>query len=314
MTLIQTAVVPSAPFGSPVSRTVGPKSGLVSPGSKRGQSVQGRRCHEPHRPDWPALGLMLAVTLALCPALPLLSQETSPMPSPPLVELLASGQAVFGTFSGDQTAEQGARIVGVREADFILYSMESGPFDVPGMMAYLNAMEEAAAEAAVDPQPLLLRIPPIGGDHDGARDRAGQGIEAGVHGIVFPHVASAEEAAVSVSAIPDLWPSVPEGRLIDVLIVEDREGIANVGEIVSTPGLSVVFAGPGDLSRAYEEDMEAVEAAIQTVLAACLEFDVACGVTAGVDDIAERLEQGFRVIIATEDEALPVGRRAAGRD
>ncbi len=235
------------------------------------------------------------------------------MPPSPLVELLASGQAVFGTFSGDETPEQGARIVQTRDADFILYSMESGPFDVPRMIAYLNGMHDAAAEAGVDPQPVLLRIPPIDGDHAGARDRASQGIEAGVHGIVFPHVVSAEEAAVSVSVTPDLWPGDAEGLLIDVLIVEDRAGIENVREIVSTPGLSVVFAGPGDLGRAYGGDMVAVEVAIQAVLAACLEFGVPCGVTAGVDDIAERLEQGFRVIIATEDEALPVGRRAAGR-
>ena len=53
--------------------------------------------------------------------------------------------------------------------------------------------------------------------------------------------------------------------------------------------------------------------AIQTVLAACKEYHVACGVTAGVDDIAARLEQGFRVIIVTDPAALEVGREAAGR-
>ena len=42
-------------------------------------------------------------------------------------------------------------------------------------------------------------------------------------------------------------------------------------------------------------------------------LDVACGITAGVDDIAERLEQGFRLIIVTSPEALSVGRAAAGR-
>jgi 2-keto-3-deoxy-L-rhamnonate aldolase RhmA len=82
---------------------------------------------------------------------------------------------------------------------------------------------------------------------------------------------------------------------------------------MATPGLSVVFAGPGDLRRAYEGDMEQVEAAIQAVLAACKEFDVVCGVTAGVDDIGERLEQGFGMIIVTEPGAVAVGRAAAGR-
>ena len=59
--------------------------------------------------------------------------------------------------------------------------------------------------------------------------------------------------------------------------------------------------------------MEAVEAAIQTVLAACLEAGVPCGITAGPDDIAMRIEQGFRVFIVTSPEALAVGHQAAGR-
>lgn len=80
-----------------------------------------------------------------------------------------------------------------------------------------------------------------------------------------------------------------------------------------TPGVSVVIPGPGDLRRAYEGDMEAVEAAIQTVLAECLAADVACGITAGPDDIGERLDQGFRLIIVTSPEALTVGRAHAGR-
>ena len=60
-------------------------------------------------------------------------------------------------------------------------------------------------------------------------------------------------------------------------------------------------------------DMEAVEEAIQTVLAACKEFDVACGITAGIDDIGERLAQGFKLIIVNQPEALSVGLEESGR-
>jgi len=98
-----------------------------------------------------------------------------------------------------------------------------------------------------------------------------------------------------------------------VLLIEDQVGVANAREIVSTPGVSVVIPGPGDLSRAYNRDRDAVENAIQTVLAACKEFEVPCGITAGVDDIAERLDQGFRMIIASRPEPLPIGRRHVGR-
>lgn len=230
-----------------------------------------------------------------------------------VVELLASGQPVFGIFSGDQTREQGTRIVETEGADFILYSLERGPFDMGALEAYIDGMVEAAGEEIVGDMPVLLRTPPIHTDPPDVRAKVEEALETGIGGIVFPHVTSAAEAALSVELTDGPWPADPDGRRVDVLIVEDREGVSNVRDIVATPGLSVVFAGPGDLRRAYEGDMEAVETAIQTVLAACLEFDVACGVTAGADDIAERLEQGFRVIIVTEEEALAVGREAAGR-
>lgn len=234
-------------------------------------------------------------------------------PSAPLTQLLADGEAVFGIFSGDKTPEQGAEIAANREADFVLYSLESGPFDIPTMEAYLAGLNRASADAGVAPLPVLLRTPPIHVDPEGIQEQVGEGLRAGAAGIVFPHVVDAAEAARSVAVMESAAPGDLNRTLVDVLIVEDHEGMLNAREIMPISGLSVVFAGPGDLSRAYDGDMEKVESAIQAILAACLEFDVPCGVTAGVADIALRLEQGFRVIIVTESEALAVGRAAAGR-
>ena len=234
-----------------------------------------------------------------------------------IVRLLASGHPVFGIFSGEKTAGQGAKIAENKETDFVFYSMERGPFDIPEMRVYMNAMLESAGEAGVDTHPLALRIPPIRDGREIARERVQQVLDAGVDAVVFPHVETAEEAALAVSFMgykeADLWPTNPDGRLVNMLIIEDREGVQSAREIAATSGVSIVFAGPSDLRRAYENDAEAVENAIQTVLSACKEFGVPCGITAGVDDIAERLEQGFRVIIVTQPEALTVGRKAAGR-
>ena len=131
---------------------------------------------------------------------------------------------------------------------------------------------------------------------------------------MIPHVETAEEAAFVVDALGVRpWPLDPDGDIVAMLLIEDRTAVANAREIVNTPGVGIVVPGPGDLRRAYERNAQAVEDAIQAVLAACLEFDVPCGITAGADDIAERLTQGFRVIIVTQPEALAVGRQAAGR-
>jgi 2-keto-3-deoxy-L-rhamnonate aldolase RhmA len=259
------------------------------------------------------LASVLAATLACAPTDDTGGGEVLEIPDRGvLVELLASGTPVFGVFSGPQTREQGATMVGATDADFILYSMESGPFDVARMEAYMEGMEEEGGPTALEDLPVILRVPPIE-DPETTRSRLDEALPTGVAGIVFPHVASAEQAQVSARLLSESWPQDPDGTLVNVVIVEDRDGIDNVRDIVSTPGLSVVFAGPGDLRRAYEGDMEAVEEAIQAVLAACKEFGVVCGVTAGVQDIAARLEEGWGMIIVTEPEAVAVGKAASGR-
>lgn len=226
--------------------------------------------------------------------------------------LLADGQAVFGTFSGPTTREQGALMGQNRELDFVFYSLESGPFDIMTTELYIAGVAEGSGAEA--PHPLILRVPPIRDGEDAARANVATALDAGVAAIVFPHVESSADAAVAVSAMGDeLWPGNQAGSLLSILIIEDRSGVERADDIVATPGVSVVFAGPGDLRRSYEGDMEAVEAAIQTVLAACQAHEVPCGITAGVDDIAERIGQGFRMFIVNDAAAVSAGRAAAGR-
>ena len=233
-------------------------------------------------------------------------------PDTSIIQLLEAGQPVFAIFSGEHTAEGGRAMAETRNTDFVFYSLESGPFDIPAMEEYASVMAEASGDRGT--HPMLLRIPPIRDGHNQARERVAEGLRAGVAGIVYPHVENAEDAALAVSVLGDqAWPANPKGHLVSLLLLEDQVAIDNVREIVSTAGISMVSPGPGDLRRAYDGDMERVENAIQTVLAACLELNIPCGVTAGVEDIAERLEQGFRIIIVTEPEALAAGMAAAHR-
>ena len=238
--------------------------------------------------------------------------DTEARPAAPLVQLLADGQILFGVFSGERTAEQGAAMGQNRELDFVFYSLESGPFDIMTTKVYMSGIAEGSAPDP--PHPLVLRVPAIRDGVEAAEANVAEALEAGVASIVFPHVESAEEAAVAVSVMGDrLWPGNPDGDLVNILIIEDRVGVERADEIVGTKGVSIVFPGPGDLRRAYEGDMEAVEGAIRTVLAACERHGVPCGITAGVDDIGERIAQGFRVFIVSDPAAVTVGRGVAGR-
>lgn len=284
------------------------------------------------------------------PARPVRSPAGSSVESPAegprwnrIASLLADDQVVFGIFSGEKTPETAMETAKQELADFVFYSMETGPFDIPAMAAYQEALSPPAGRGAANPHPLALRIPPIRDRPDAAAERTAAGLDAGAYAIVFPHVESADEARHAVASMrperagglrgsfdaeaarvfgvsadeyaggADVWPLHPSGELVSMVLIEDRIGVANAAEIVSVPGVSVAFPGPGDLRRAYQGDLEAVEAAIRTVLAACKEAGVPCGITAGPDDIAERIDQGFRVFIVTSPEALALGHHAAGR-
>lgn len=230
-----------------------------------------------------------------------------------IIALLDSGQPVFGMFAPEQSAAGGVAAAENTETDFIFYSLESGPWDIPTMETFMESMAEATPEGTA-PHPVILRIPPIRDDRDLAREHVVEGLAAGVDGLVLPHVESVEDVAVATEAVGDrLWPVDAAGDVVNVILIEDQVGIQRARDIVGAPGVGVAIPGPGDLRRAYEGDMEAVENAIQTVLAACKELDVPCGITAGVDDIAERLEQGFEMIIVTSPDALAVGLEASGR-
>ncbi len=217
----------------------------------------------------------------------------------PILALLGSGKAVFGAFSGEKTKANAAELSGDNELDFVFYDMETGPFDVEGMRDFMGALGS---------RPIAARLPPIREGREEARERAKLLLQAGVDAVVFPHVEDRAQAELAVSSM-----RTRPARTPGILIVEDRKGVANAREIVSTPGVDIVFPGPGDLRRAFDGDAAAIENAIQTVLAACKEFGVVCGITAGPSDIEKRLKEGFRIFIVTNHDALPIGRRAASR-
>ncbi len=126
----------------------------------------------------------------------------------------------------------------------------------------------------------------------------------------------------------DVWPLNPDGELVVWAIVETKEGLANVREIAQVKGLSVLVPGAGTLGGVFSttnaegrrvRDDVAWEAAIQSVLAACKEFKLACGYPVSEADIETRMQQGFNVGILQQFNegafrAIAKGRQISGRD
>jgi len=98
----------------------------------------------------------------------------------------------------------------------------------------------------------------------------------------------------------DLWPLNPEGDLLAIPMIETAEGLKNVDEIASVPGVGAIFIGQGGDLHGYlgvPQDSPVVEEARQKILAACKAHNVACGITALTkDEIDKRLKEGWKMI------------------
>lgn len=98
----------------------------------------------------------------------------------------------------------------------------------------------------------------------------------------------------------DLWPLNPEGDLLAIPMIETAEGLKNVDEIASVPGVGAIFVGAaGDLHQylGVPQGSPEVEEALQTILRACKAHNVPCGITAiSKADVDRRLKEGWKMI------------------
>lgn len=157
---------------------------------------------------------------------------------------------------------------------------------------------------------------------------AKRALDAGALGVIFPFVSTPELARQAVAACkypplglrgsgPGLaslrWPA--PGGYIDfadknamvVIIIEQKQAIERIDEIVAVPGIDVVFIGPSDLSYSYGfrgRQTPEVKEAIAKVLAAGKRHNVAVGRLAGAADIAGYIKEGFQFFQAASDLAM----------
>lgn len=152
-------------------------------------------------------------------------------------------------------------------------------------------------------------------------------LDLGVAGVMVPMVESAAEAQAVVDAVRyppagnrgiagsrasryglDLAANVDSAGegLLTVVQVESEAGLANVDEIAAVEGVDVLFVGPADLSASLgifgEWDHERYVDAIERVVSAAEEYDIAAGILAiDAEDVTEQLAMGFRFTVAGVD-------------
>ena len=236
-------------------------------------------------------------------------------------------------------------------------SMEGGvDRGIPAFTEFVRGLADSASPAVRWRHPLSVKTPEIAPDPAKAIENISRQLNLGASTIVLVSVESADEVKQGLAAMrpkskggtrpedvgdapkywglsekeyrekADLWPLNPAGELTNWTIVESKAGLEKVREIAAVKGISVLFPGAGTLRGVFTTtgadgqrafDAAGWEASIQQVLAACKEFNVACGYPATENDIELRMKQGFSVFIMGWGEAgfraIDLGRKAAGR-
>ncbi|MEO1077964.1 MAG: aldolase/citrate lyase family protein [Pseudomonadota bacterium] len=249
----------------------------------------------------------------------------------PLIELWAAGAPAFGLYVRPEESaaeddsdsavpfysrETGEKLAANPYLDFAFLSLESH-YDANSARRVSEGMFGGDGDSS---KSLLVRIPPISVDGiEAARVRAREVLSLGAHGVVIPHVLSADEAREAISFFEDVdvWsPENPDGSVIVMLIVEDPDVFAELDEIAAMPGFSSLVCGIGSLTSALGGDREAAEKINQQVLAVSKRRGKPNLTTVDLDSVALRVEQGFLGLLAygpDGDDVLRRGRAAAGR-
>ena len=240
------------------------------------------------------------------------------------IELLEAGKPVFGGFVfdlSDETAIGVSRsgldfaIIDLEHRPLDVTRLRAF---LLGMTDRRRILEKQSVQLDVTP---IIRLPASGIEQ--TEFFAKQVLNTGAFGLMFPTVRTRSEAlqAVKVSRYPqrkgsadlepaglrgfepfhpgmwfwglnateyfeqaDVWPLDPAGEILVVIQIESVEGVNNIDDILSVPGIGAVMIGSFDLSTslgmAGDTSAAVVLAATERVVQACLERGIPVGSTA----------------------------------
>jgi len=183
-------------------------------------------------------------------------------------------------------------ILGLSGFDFAVVDLEHGPIMPNEVYPMILAAERRGIR-------LIARVP-------GLQESYFKWLlDLGIGGLQVPHIKTAEDARTAVSFSrfsPDGerglcrfvraadFSDIPREQYIKeanqksllIIQIEGKEGVANIKEIASVPGIDVVFVGPYDLSQSLgvigQIWHEKVVSEIKKVIETCSKTGVAVGV------------------------------------
>ncbi|HYB91694.1 MAG TPA: aldolase/citrate lyase family protein [Candidatus Binataceae bacterium] len=241
----------------------------------------------------------------------------------PVRKKWASGQAALGGWLGVPSSFS-AEILAHAGFDWLCVDMQHGLIDYPQMVSMLQGM------AATDVTP-LVRVP---WNEPGI---IGKSLDAGALGVIIPMVNSPEEAEAAVAACR----YAPQGRrsfgplrasthygsdyysqanatVCCIVMIETRQAVARVDEILSVPGIDAVYVGPADLSVTLglppgaDNPDASFNDALKRIVESCHRHNIVPGIAGNASTAPKRIQQGFRLVeVASDSRLLAAGAAQA---
>ncbi len=220
-----------------------------------------------------------------------------------------------------------AEIMAAAGYDSLTVDIQHGVVDYQAAVGMLQALGARGTTP-------LVRVPWL---DPGAIMKA---LDAGAYGIICPMVNSRADAArlVSYMRYPPLgtrsfgptranfsaganYGREANDEVLCFAMVETAEAMANLEEIVSTPGLDAVYVGPADLTLGLtegrlapgfdREEPEMIEA-IQKIAQACKTAEIRAGLHCGSPDYAKRaIGWGYDLVTLSNDVRMLAGACSA---
>jgi len=237
-----------------------------------------------------------------------------------LRDVLRTGGYVVGSWI-NSCSPVVAELMAAAGFDFLTVDVEHSAVDVPQVQMLLQAV--CAGNPDCVP---LVRLP----SHDYATTK--RYLDAGAMGVIAPLINSAEQAreVVQAAKYPPLGgrgvgfcranmygmqllkavASANDQTLVCIQI-EHLEGVRNIDEILSVPGIDAVLIGPYDLSASMgitgQFDNPKMADAKRRILEACHRHSVMPGIHViqpDVDEVVQRFHEGYRLIAYSLDIAM----------
>lgn len=228
----------------------------------------------------------------------------------------ADGAAALGAFAVIPSAFS-VELICVPGVDYVCIDQQHGLIDYANLLDMMRAAE-------------LHKVTPFTRVPANESWLIGKALDAGIQGVIVPLVNTRAEAAKAVAAcrfghgntrsygplrasmvMGSRDVSVVGDQVLCFVMVETREGVDNVEEIASTPGLDGIYIGPADLALglglAPDLDKEEPEhvAAVEKILKACQRNGIIPGIQCGSGKAARKqVEKGFRMVTYFKDSAL----------